>query len=125
VAYVPFVRNVGWDPLLLQGTLTDHEHLYNFKPRSDFSLVEATYGPLILGETVSDTGAELNRWRMLFQGIAVCRYQNMIREDRKAVTLCLYLNNAYEMERYLVYQDADTNSRDVGVLLSTLSCQPD
>jgi hypothetical protein len=128
VAHVPFIRNVAWVPLLLQGTFADvgnDEHLCTFRPHSDFSFAKATYGPLILGEIVLDKDAELDRWRMLFEGIAVCRYQNIIRGDREAIILCLYLNKDYKMERYLVYQDADTKTRDVSVLLSTLSCQPD
>jgi hypothetical protein len=119
--YLPFIRDVAWTPHLLQGTLADRESLYIFRPRSDFSLSVPTYGPLIMGEIISEKD-ESDRWRMLFEGTAVCRYQNTIREDRQAIILCLFLNNDYQMERYLVYQAAE---RDVSVLLSTLSCLPD
>ena len=72
-----------------------------------------------MGQIVSED-KESDRWRMLFEGVAVCRYQNRIRKDREAVILCLYLNKQYKMERYLVYQDVGENTRDVSVLLSTL-----
>ena len=113
MTYVPSSGMLHGTPPLLQGALTDHSHLYKFSPRNDFSLSKENYGPLIMCEIVSDVITESDRWRMLFEGIAVCRYQNMIREDRKAVVLCFYLNKDYKMERYLVYQDADTNTRDV------------
>jgi hypothetical protein len=124
VTYVPFIRNISWEPLLLQGTLADPDSLYTFKPRNDFCLFNPIYGPLIMGEIVSDEGGS-DRWRMLFEGIAVCRYQNKIRRNREAIVLCLYLNNDYKMERYLVYQAAEGDTRDVSVLLSLLWCQPD
>ena len=61
---------------------------------------------------------------MLLEGIAVCRYQNMVQKGREAIVLCLYLNKEYMMERYLVYQ-AEGDTRDVSVLLFMLWCQPD
>jgi hypothetical protein len=124
VTYVPFIRNVSWQPLLLQGTLTDPDSLYTLQPRNDFCLFDPVYGPLIMGEIVSDVGGS-DRWRMLFEGIAVCRFQNRNQTGRKAIVLCFYLNKDYEMERYLVYQAAEVNERDVSVLLSLLWCQPD
>jgi hypothetical protein len=124
MTYVSSIRDVGWDPLLLQGTHADRETLYTFKPRSGFCLFEPAYGPLILGEIISET-KESDRWRMLFEGIAVCRYQNKIRKDRGAIILCLYLNRDYKMERYLVYQAAEGDQRDVSVPSPMLSCQPD
>jgi len=119
---LPFIRNVGWDPSLLQGKIAERQSLYTFKPRSDFCLYCDTYGPLIIAEIISEEN-ESDRWRMLFEGIAVCRYQNMVRKDREAIVLCLYLNKEYMMERYLVYQ-AEGDTRDVSVLLSLLWCQP-
>lgn len=122
MTYVSFIRNVGWEPTILQGTTKDRGSLYRFAPRSDFSLVKTTYGPLIMGEIVSED-AQSDRWRMLFEGAAVCRYQNKIREKRGAIILCLYLNKSYKMERYLVYQAE--NGRDVRVPSPVLSCQSD
>jgi hypothetical protein len=110
-----FIRDVGWDPFLLQGTIADPESLYTFKPRSDFCLRYITYGPLIIAEVISDK-SEFDRWRMLFEGAAVCRYQNVLRKSRETIVICLYLNKRYEMERYLVYQAAEVDTRDVSVL---------
>ena len=124
MADAPFIRNVSWgEPVLLSGAIADPSALYSFRPRSDFCLFKAIYGPLILGEVVSDPGGS-DRWRMLFEGMAVCRYQNIVRGNRGAIVLCLYLNNDYQVERYLVYQ-AEGNSRDVSVLLSLLWSQSD
>jgi len=114
-----FVRNVEWDPLLLQGTLADPKSLYTFKPRSDFCFFYDVYGPLIIGEIISEK-RESDRWRMLFEGAAICRYQNMALHSRDAIVLCLYLNKDYKMERYLVYQAPGTQERDVSPLLSVL-----
>ena len=124
MAYVPFIRNVSWgEPVLLPGAIAAPLALYTFQPRSNFCLFKSNYGPLILGEIVSDQHGS-DRWKMLFEGMAVCRYQNMLRKDRGAIVLCFYLNNDYEMERYLVYQ-TEGAPRDVGVLLFMLWCQPD
>jgi hypothetical protein len=112
VAYVPFIRNVSWDLLLLQGTFADPDSLYTFQPRSNFCLFYPIYGPLILGEVISDDG-ESDRWRMLFEAVAVCRYQNKnCRTNPEALVLCLYLNGDYKMEHYLVYQ-AEGDTQDV------------
>jgi hypothetical protein len=117
VTYVPFIRNVSWGaPLLLQGTQAEPRALYTFNPRSDFSLFKPIYGPLIMGEVVSDERNQSDRWKMLLEGIAVCRYQNMIRGDREAIVLCLYLNREYKMERYLIYQTTE-NIRDVSAFI--------
>jgi hypothetical protein len=74
-----------------------------YTPQSDFSVAHPQYGPFLLIEVVSDPEKQSDRWRMLLQAIAVCRFQRHFRkEGEDPVIMCCYFNKKWEVELYFV-----------------------
>ncbi|RUS17442.1 hypothetical protein BC937DRAFT_89975 [Endogone sp. FLAS-F59071] len=97
-------KGVGWKLIVLVKE-SNFDKLVKYSPGSNFFFA-SDYGPLLLGETVSDPKGESDRYRTLLEASAVCRVTNTTRRDdnNDFVLLCYYVNKNYHVERYVVYQ---------------------
>ncbi|PVF92091.1 hypothetical protein CPB86DRAFT_240083 [Serendipita vermifera] len=81
-----FGWRLPWNPVLLieaEGLTARH-----YSPQSIVSVAHPKYGPFLMIEVVSGD-EESDRWRMLLQSIAVCRFQNrFIDSDDPPVIVC-------------------------------------
>lgn len=104
----------GENPWPFKLLIQVQNHLYTYKPKSDFLMME--YGlPHLLVEVQSKGHGEIaaDRIRMLLQGASVVRFANAqleaYKKERNFLLVAIYIDGTGMAERSILFQKKDGN----------------